>query len=131
MRTDQLFLAIIGLLVLFLAGCAEPISVDFTLPGKQVEVIEMTATSFDFEPAVIVARQTDLSLVIKVTNEAGMDHNFTIEDPGGKTVLSQDLPEGQTVRVDLLLAKTGVYTFFCDKPMHPLFGMKGKIHVKP
>ena len=96
--------------------------------GK-TKVVEMAASSFGFDPNNIEASQGDL-LVILVINRSSISHNLTIKDPQGRVIQSVELPEKQTVRVELGLALAGTYDFYCDKPLHPALGMKGQIQVR-
>jgi len=113
-------------LVALAAGCA-PKKVAFQLPPGEVEVA-VEASSFEFKPNLIHARAGE-ALVLKVTNVAGMTHNLTVLDPQGKSLANVDLPAGQTTEIRLPPLTAGTYPFYCDKPLHPSFGMKGEIKV--
>jgi len=112
---------------LTVAACAstqqKPITLD---PGEKTLI--MKVESFKFEPNVMKAYQGNI-LTIKLENIAGVEHNITIRSPQGTTVASMDIPAKGTVSLRLNLAEAGVYHFYCDKPLHSTFGMKGEIEV--
>ena len=92
------------------------------------KVITMEASSFKFTPNNIKAYQGD-AVVIKIANISDAGHDFTIKDPQGQIVQSVDLPSKKTVEVRVTLSEPGEYSFYCDKPLHSSFGMKGQIEV--
>jgi plastocyanin len=100
-----------------------------TASEGKTKVVEMEASSFEFDPNNIEANQGDL-LVILVTNRSSFSHNLTIKDPQGRVIQSVELPGKQTVRVELHLALAGTHDFYCDKPLHAALGMKGQIRVR-
>jgi plastocyanin len=95
--------------------------------GLQIS-IEMTAESFAFAPNLIQAKKGD-TLLLTVRNTAGSEHNITIKDPEGKVLISRDIPSEGTVELEINLLERGKYEFFCDKPFHTTFGMKGSIEA--
>lgn len=127
MRRQGEIAAIFGFLMLFVfAGCATSKS-SYTVPtGSDIKVIQMTASSFRFEPNEILARSGD-RLTLEVKNTAGMEHNLTVEDPQGKVLLNLALPAARTQTAALELTQPGEYRFYCGKPMHPAMGMTGRI----
>jgi len=116
--------------LLIVAGCAGPKKVVTVSPEVGEKVIRMKASSFDFDPDVIRARQGD-RLVLDIENAAGIHHNFTLKDPSGEILVEKDLPKKETVRVEVPLTQAGEYPFYCDKPLHATFGMKGRVLVEP
>jgi plastocyanin len=117
-------------LLLLLSGCAghkEVLNVA-AAPGLKVNV-EMKASSFAFDPAVIVAHKGE-TLVLHVTNVSGETHNITVKDPAGKVFQGQDIPGHQAITLEVPLETAGVYPFYCDKPLHTRLGMKGRIEVQ-
>ena len=56
-------------------------------------------------------------------------HDFTMKDPQGQIIKSVDLPSKQTVEIKITLSEAGEYDFYCDKPFHSSFGMKGQVEV--
>ncbi len=95
---------------------------------KGEKELAIKAGSFKFQPNNIKAYAEDI-LMLKVENISGTKHNFTIKDPQGRIIQNIDLPAKKTVEVRVTLSETGTYTFYCDKPFHSLFGMKGHIEV--
>lgn len=120
-------LVLVGLAAM-LAGCARPQKEVVLAPGDKV--IEMKASSFGFDPNLIRARQGD-RLILVVENVSGMRHNITLKNPAGDIVFSEDLPAHETVRTEISLPQVGEYSFYCDKPMHPALGMKGRLVAEP
>ena len=121
---------LLGLLVMILAvaACAGPQITLNVPPGTGEKVVEVKASSFHFAPNLIQARQGD-RLVLLIDNTAGISHNFTLKDPAGKVLVSKDLPAQKTVRLEVSLSQAGDYPFYCDKPLHAAFGMKGRFVV--
>jgi plastocyanin len=120
--------AILFLLAGLLAttGCTQH-KVSFSVPGgKELKVVQMTASSFRFEPDDILARVGD-RLLLQVKNVAGIEHNLTVEDPQGNVLVDLPLPAGQTVSEELELSQPGEYRFHCGKPLHSTLGMEGRI----
>ena len=113
---------------IFLIGCANhqnPVAV--TAPERQ-KGVPIEAKNFEFSPNIIkVNGPGTLSLDIK--NVASIEHNFTLKNPEGEIIKSVNLPGGKTVAVEILLPRSGTYPFYCDKPLHASFGMKGEIEV--
>lgn len=107
------------------AGLQPQVSVS---PEQGEKIIKMTADSFKFTPNNIRASQGDI-IVLKIDNVSGSTHNFTIQDPQEKILQSVDLPSQKTVEVTITLSQPGDYTFYCDKPLHTFFGMKGRIEA--
>ena len=115
-------------MMLVVAACAGPQKMLSVPPGAGEKVIEVKASSFRFDPNVIQAHQGD-RLVLLIHNTAGIAHNFTLKDPAGKVLFSKDLPASETVRLEVSLSQAGDYPFYCDKPLHEAFGMKGRLVV--
>lgn len=108
------------------AGCAGPEAVVTARAERQV--VSLNAESFDFTPQVI--RTHPGEVILDVENVSRMVHNITVKDPAGKILVSRGLPARETVRIAVPLAGVGDYPFYCDKPMHPTLGMKGRIEVR-
>lgn len=115
--------------VLFLvAACASQQPLVTMGHAKGEIAVAVTASSFKFEPNNIKAFKGDV-LVVKLQNVSDSGHNFTVKDPLGQTVQNVTLPSKETVAVKITLSETGTYEFYCDKPFHSTFGMKGQIIV--
>jgi uncharacterized cupredoxin-like copper-binding protein len=97
-------------------------------PAKGETVINVKASNFKFEPNNIKAYK-DEKIVFRIENASDAGHNFTVEDPQGNTLQSVPLPPKETTTVKVALKGAGVYKFYCDKPFHAAFGMKGRIEV--
>jgi uncharacterized cupredoxin-like copper-binding protein len=114
-------------ITLVIACCASPSKVVTVPSGEQL--VELKASSFDFDPNLIRARQGGL-LVLVIDNVAGMEHNFTIKNPMGEVLVTKGLPAHETVQVEVPLSQTGEYLFYCDMPFHNALGMKGHLVVE-
>jgi len=115
------------IVVLAVAACASVEQKPMVLePGEKTLV--MKVESFKFEPNNIKAHRGDI-LTVKLENIGSVEHNLTIKTPQGAALVSVDIPAKGTVNVRVNLAETGIYQFYCDKPMHPTLGMKGQIEV--
>ncbi len=97
-------------------------------PAKGENVIIVKASDFKFEPNNIKAYKNNV-IVFQIENVSGSAHNFTINDPQGRTMQSISLSSKETVLVKVTLSETGTYEFYCDKPFHSGFGMKGQLVV--
>ncbi len=109
-------------------GCAklqEPV----TVTGEGGKTISVSADNFEFKPNNIRINRGE-TVEFKITNVSVTEHNFTIKDPGGKILQSVDLPPKQTVPVTVQFSENGTYDFYCDKPLHSKFGMKGIVQVE-
>ncbi len=94
----------------------------------KTHTIEIKASNFKFEPNNIRVSQGD-RVTFRLENTAGILHDFTLEDPGGKIIRDVDLPAKKTVEVPVAFEKTGIYKFYCDRPFHKQLGMKGQVEV--
>ena len=93
--------------------------------------ITITARSFNFYPEHIVINGP-AQVTFNIENRANLlSHNFSVNDPDGKLILSVDIPKGKTVSVNISFTRPGKYEFFCNKPLHTQLGMKGLIEVTP
>jgi len=114
--------------LLMLAACASQQPLVTIGPDKGEAVVGVKASDFKFEPNNMKAYKGDV-IVFQIENISGSGHNFTVKDPQGYTVQSVNLPSKETVQVKISLSETGTYEFYCDKPFHSSFGMKGQIVV--
>ncbi len=111
-----------------LVGCAAKETV-YQVPSQSGEKeVKIIATSFAFDPGKIKARKGDV-LLLRVENKSGSMHNLTVKGPEGSLLLDLHLPPGETTEGRLSLTRAGIYEYFCDKPFHTAFGMKGKIEA--
>lgn len=110
----------------------------FAQPGKPI-AIDVQLSEFSFAPA-----QLDLNsgqaYLLRLTNSGKHAHDLSAKaffqtaalDPGASAKIDHgeiDVPEGQTVEVELTPGKPGSYEMHCSRPMHSMLGMKGKIVV--
>jgi plastocyanin len=115
-------------LLFILSACAS-LQQQVTVSSVQgMNMITMEADSFKFTPNNIKAHQGE-EIAIKIVNIADAGHDFTIKDPQGRIIKSVDLPSKQTTEIRITLSEAGEYNFYCDKPFHSSFGMKGQIEV--
>ncbi len=117
-----------GGVLLLVAACAGQQPLVTIGPSKAETVVAVKASNFKFEPNNIKAYKGGV-IVFEVENISGSDHNFTVNDPKGNTVQSVNLPSKKTVKISVSLSETGTYEFYCDKPFHSGFGMKGRLVV--
>jgi len=121
-------LVIWAVMVLLLTGCAS-LQPQVALSEKQGEkVVELKAESFKFEPNNIKAFDGD-AVLFRIENSSDSAHNFTIKNPQQQIINSVALPARKTVEIKVSFAEPGVYEFYCDKPLHSSFGMKGQVEV--
>ncbi len=104
-------------------------------PGRLVELsptqtrVAMTTGNFFIEPAQIVAR-VGTTLMLEVHNDSRFGHNFTVEDPAGRVIHSEEMAPGATVQLEVPLTREGVYPYYCAHTMHPTLGMRGRIEAR-
>jgi uncharacterized cupredoxin-like copper-binding protein len=86
------------------------------------------AEEFRFTPKEITIRPGEVIFSIK--NEGQIEHNFVIEDAGGKRAggIASILPD-KTDQLRLAL-RAGRYTMVCDLPGHKDAGMLGSLTVR-
>ncbi|MGH2905179.1 MAG: plastocyanin/azurin family copper-binding protein [Solirubrobacterales bacterium] len=149
MRKQKLsVLAILGALVLALAGCAQdntnttdnnPQQSDQTdqgatqstekkSSGGAVALAADPSGGLKYEETSLSAGAGDVS--IDFTNDSSTPHNVTVEDASGKKLGATDDITKSSATLDLKGLKAGDYTFFCSVPGHEQAGMKGTLTVK-
>ncbi len=126
-RSKGLTAICIGLLLMSMA-CAGQQPLVTLGPAKGEVVLDMKASDFKFEPNNIKAFKGDV-IVFRIENTSGSGHNFTVKNPQGSVLQSVALPPKETVEIRIALSQTGIYEFYCDKPFHSGFGMKGRVEV--
>jgi plastocyanin len=114
--------------MLALASCASQQPLVTIGPERGESIIEIKADNFSFKPNNIRAYMGH-DLVFRVENVSGTGHNFTVNDPEGHALRSVPLPPKKETIVEVTPEEAGVYEFYCDKPFHSAFGMKGRIEV--
>lgn len=119
-----------GVLLVF-SACAKMQPEVSPGPAQSGEkMIALEASSYAFTPNNIKAEQGD-TIVFEIANVSGRVHNFSINDPKGKTLQNVDLPPEKKIPVTVMFPDSGTYEFYCDKPLHSAFGMKGQVVVSP
>jgi uncharacterized cupredoxin-like copper-binding protein len=112
-----------------IVGCAllgNPVTAGRLEKGKRV--IHMNASNFEFEPNNLrIPKPGPVTLAVE--NISNTEHNFTIKNPKGQVLKSVDLPPKKKTSITFDLPEPGKYAFYCDKPFHASFGMKGQIQV--
>jgi|MudIll2142460700_1097286.scaffolds.fasta_scaffold256957_2 plastocyanin len=120
--------AIWAVTVLLLAVCAS-FQPQVALSEESSEkVVELKADSFKFEPNNIKISEGE-TVLFRIENISNSTHNFTIKDPQKQILKSEALPAKKTTDIKVSFAEPGVYEFYCDKPFHSSFGMKGQVEV--
>jgi plastocyanin len=92
------------------------------------KVVEMKADSYKFEPNNVKISEGEM-ILFRIENISNSTHNFTIKNPQKEILKSEALPAKQTVDIKVSFTEPGVYEFYCSKPFHPSFGMKGQVEV--
>ncbi len=111
-----------------LAGCFS-LQPQIVLSGKESKkVVGLKAESFKFEPNNIRVFEGD-TVLFRIENSSDSAHNFTITDPQQQVLQSVALPAKKEVDLNVSFEESGVYEFYCDKPLHSSFGMKGRVEV--
>lgn len=123
-------IAILAVLVLFLliSACTVKEVRTTVPPSKEPTTVQMEASSFKFVPNYIQAYKGD-RITFEIKNVSDMNHNFTINDPHGLEMRSADLPAHSIIAVPITFQETGIYPFYCNKPLHSELGMKGKVEI--
>ncbi len=115
-------------MVLLLTGCSS-LQPQVALSEKESQkIVELKAESFKFEPNNVKAFEGD-TVLFRIENSSDSAHNFTITNPQQQILKSIALPAKNTIDISVSFAKPGVYEFYCDKPFHSSFGMKGQIEL--
>lgn len=113
---------------LLLAGCAS-LQPQVVLSEKEIEkVVELKAESFKFVPNNIRVFE-GATIIFRIENNSDSEHNFTITNPQKQILKEVALPAKTAVDINVSFAGPGVYEFYCDKPLHASFGMKGQVEV--
>ena len=117
---------VLGMMLCFSAcgGLQQPVVVD----AKLSHVVEVKVSDFAFEPNNLQVHEGD-TIDFKLQNVSSRDHNFTLEDPDGKTLQDVAIPAGKTVDVKVSFLGTGTYRFHCSIDLHSAMGMKGQVVV--
>ena len=126
-RKSEVF-AIWAVTVLLLAVCTSLQPQVALSEDESEKVVELKADSFKFEPNNVKISEGE-TVLFRVENISNSTHNFTIKDPQKEILKSEALPAKKTVDIKVSFAEPGVYEFYCSKPFHSSFGMKGQVEV--
>jgi uncharacterized cupredoxin-like copper-binding protein len=69
------------------------------------------------------------TVTFNFTNDAGIEHDFVIEDPDGNEVAATDVISSGSTSTDADL-ESGEYTFYCSVSGHREAGMEGPLTVE-
>jgi plastocyanin len=118
-------LMLIGALMaaLLLAACPAE-----DAPDEATDRIEVTGTdalAFEPEEFTVPAGQ---EVTVELTSEAGVNHDFTIEDVNGDEEVVA-VAAGESATGTFTLDEAGTYTVYCSVPGHREGGMVGTVEV--
>jgi plastocyanin len=82
--------------------------------------VSVQMNNFYFSPTVIKGSPGQ-KLTLNLSNQGTVTHNFSLTSAG----ISQDVPVGKTVSVQVTFPKSGAVTFFCR--FHKASGMAGEL----
>ncbi len=119
----SLFL-VLGLALAF-SACGT-IQKPVVLETKTHNAVRVKMLDYAFDPNSFQSYNT---ILFRLDNPTGRDHNFTLKDPDGRILQSVDVAPGKTAEVKADLTRTGIYTFSCNKFFHSTRGMKGQVVV--
>jgi uncharacterized cupredoxin-like copper-binding protein len=126
MRRTSLITASVALAALGLSACNGDDAGD---AGEATTNIEVLGTdSLDFEPDAFTV-PAGQEVTVELTSEAGVEHDFVIEDLDGEDVEVVHADPGETATGTFTIDDPGTYTFFCDVPGHRQAGMEGPLEV--
>ena len=94
--------------------------------GSTVEVTSTEGISYDQTSLEAPAGET---VTFNFTNDAGIEHDFVIEDSQGTEIGGTDVITSGSTTLEAELA-AGEYTFFCSVPGHREGGMEGPLTVE-
>jgi plastocyanin len=124
-------LTLLALAATALAGCGGDDDgggeTPVTVSGDQV--VEVTATEYEFSPASIVVEKPSGPVKIELTNDGGVAHDLKVRDGadelGGTPIFGPDQTESASVDLE-----PGSYEFYCSVGDHEALGMKGELKVE-
>jgi uncharacterized cupredoxin-like copper-binding protein len=68
-------------------------------------------------------------VTVELTSEAGVEHDFVVEDVDGADLDVVHADPGETATGTFTIDDAGSYTFFCSVPGHREAGMEGSLEV--
>ena len=99
-------------------------------PAKAASGLKLAANTeglLKFDKASLTAKAGRVS--IEFTNNAALEHNFTVASPSGGVLGATPTFTGGFRTLTLTL-KPGAYTFYCSVAGHRAAGMEGKLTVR-
>jgi len=121
---------IITLAMMILANCApRPMLGPVRIIYPEDRPVEIELKSYSFQPNHIAILQSPSPLTFRLTNTANMRHNFTLIDPDKNLLITKDVKPKESVIVTLDPLSPGNYTYYCNRFLHRLGGMKGMLMV--
>ncbi len=98
-------------------------------PADATTNIEVLGTdSLDFEPDQFTV-PAGQQVTVELTSEAGVEHDFLVEDVDGADLDVVHADPGETATGTFTIDDAGSYTFFCSIPGHREAGMEGSLEV--
>jgi uncharacterized cupredoxin-like copper-binding protein len=126
MRRTSLITASVALAALTLSACNGDNGDD---AGEATTNIEVLGTdSLDFEPTSFTV-PAGQEVTVELTSEAGVEHDFVIEDVDGGDLDVVHADPGETATGTFTIDDAGSYDFFCSVPGHRQAGMEGTLEV--
>ncbi len=105
-----------------------------SLGDDGVQRATLILDSYSYSPAHLVVRVgKPVEFTLKSVTLL-IPHNFVLKEPVAGLDIEQTVGAGDTVTIRFTPAKTGIYTFYCDKkllffPSHREEGMEGRLEV--
>jgi plastocyanin len=119
---------IITLAMMILSNCViRPTSGPVRLIYPEDRPVEIELKSYSFQPNHIAILQSQSPLTFRLTNTASMRHNFTLIDSLKNVLVTKDVKPKGSITVTLEPLSPGNYTFYCNRFLHRLGGMKGML----
>lgn len=100
-------------------------------PGQATaQTLQLSADpsgALKFDKSALAAKAGNVRIVL--SNPAPLQHNISLEGPGGLNKQGPTVGKGGNSQVEAAL-KAGSYTFYCSVPGHRQAGMQGTLTVK-
>ncbi len=94
--------------------------------GPARDTVDITATDFEFDPAVVKVDQAGVH-AFRLVNDGGTEHALEIEGEGTE-VGTERIGPGESAEIRVELAP-GTYQIYCPVGNHRDMGMKGTLAV--
>ena len=91
--------------------------------------IRLMAEEFRFTPKDLSTANGDVAFA--VTNQGEIEHNFVVDDPGGRRVVQIAIIEPGETRSITVSLPAGTYSIYCALPGHKEAGMVATLRVRP